>query len=87
MAQVKVYGLRDNLNKIQNELSETIHRCIVQTLSFPKEKKYHRFIKLDDDDMIFPDDKSYQYTIIEINMIEGRTTQTKKILSSHYLKI
>ena len=80
MAQVKIYGLRDNLTKIQNELSKTIHSYIVQALSFPKEKKYHRFIKFDKDDMIFPDDKSTQYTIIEINMIEGRTTQTKKNL-------
>jgi 4-oxalocrotonate tautomerase family enzyme len=80
MAQVKIYGLRNNLTKIQNELSETIRNCIVQALSFPKEKKYHRFIKLDKDDMIFPKDKSYKYTIIEINMIEGRTTETKKNL-------
>jgi phenylpyruvate tautomerase PptA (4-oxalocrotonate tautomerase family) len=80
MAQVKIYGLRNNLTKIQNELSETIHNCIVQALSFPKEKKYHRFIKLDKEDMIFPDDKSYEYTIIEINMIEGRATETKKNL-------
>ncbi len=80
MAQVKIYGLRNNLTNIQDELSETIHNCVVQALSFPKEKKYQRFIKLDKNDMIFPDDKSYQYTIIEINMMEGRTTQTKKNL-------
>ncbi len=80
MAQVKIYGLKNHLHKIQNELSETIHSCIVQALSFPKEKKYHRFIKLNEEDMLFPNDKSYKYTIIEINMIEGRTTETKKNL-------
>ncbi len=80
MAQVKIYGLRKNLHEIQNKLSETIHNCIVQSLSFPKDKKYHRFIKLDENDMIFPDDKSYKYTIIEIVMMEGRTTKTKKKL-------
>ena len=80
MAQVKIYGLRNNLDNIQSKLSTTIHNCIVQTLSFPKEKKYHRFIKFDENDMIFPDEKSYQYIIIEINMIEGRTTETKKNL-------
>jgi len=80
MAQVKIYGLRKNLHKIQDKLSETIHNFIVQSLSFPKDKKYHRFIKFDDNDMISPDDKSYKYTIIEIIMMEGRTTETKKKL-------
>ncbi|HHH53736.1 MAG TPA: tautomerase family protein [Bacteroidetes bacterium] len=80
MAQVKIYGLKTNLNKIKNELSIIIHECIVESLSFPKDKKYHRFISLNKDDMIFPNDKSEQYTIIEIMMMEGRTTETKKEL-------
>lgn len=80
MAQVKIYGLKASLNKIKNELSNIIHKCIVESLSFPKDKKYHRFISLNEDEMIFPDDKSEQYTIIEIMMMEGRTTKTKKEL-------
>lgn len=80
MAQVKIYGLKNNLDKIQKILSEIIHSCIIHTLSFPKEKKFHRFIKLDENDMIFPNDKSQQYTIIEIIMMEGRATETKKEL-------
>jgi len=80
LAQVKIYGLKTNLNKIKNELSSIIHKCIVESLSFPKDKKYHRFISLNEDDMIFPNDKSEQYTIIEIMMMEGRTTETKKKL-------
>ncbi len=35
--------------------------------------KYHRFIALDDDDMIFPDEKRGSYTIIEIMMMSGRS--------------
>lgn len=80
MAQVKIYGLKTSLRTIKNELSDIIHECIVESLSFPKDKKYHRFISLNEDEMIFPDDKSEQYTIIEIMMMEGRTTQTKKEL-------
>ena len=86
MAQVKIYGLKTNLNKIKNELSNIIHQCIVESLSFPKDKKYHRFISLDEDEMIFPDDKSKQYTIIEIIMIEGRETETKKDLIKSLFK-
>ena len=80
MAQVKIYGLKSSLNKIKNELSNVIHKCIVESLSFPKDKKYHRFIMFDRDEMIFPDDKSEQYTIIEIMMMEGREIETKKDL-------
>ena len=80
MAQVKIYGLKTSLGKIKNELSDIIHESIVESLSFPKDKKYHRFILLDKDEMIFPDDKSERYTIIEILMMEGRSTQTKKLL-------
>jgi phenylpyruvate tautomerase PptA (4-oxalocrotonate tautomerase family) len=80
MAQVKIYGLRSNLKSIRDELSNVIHSTIVDVLSFPKDKKYHRFIYFEEDDMIFPEDKSKQYTIIEIMMMDGRTTQTKKEL-------
>ena len=80
MAQVKIYGLKSNLSKIKNELSNVIHKSIVDSLSFPKDKKYHRFITFDKDEMIFPNDKSEQYTIIEIMMMEGREVETKKDL-------
>lgn len=86
MAQVKIYALKANINKIKNELSNIIHDCIVNSLSFPKDKKYHRFISFDKDEMIFPDDKSEQYTIIEIMMMEGREPETKKELIKSLFK-
>ena len=86
LAQVKIYGLKTSLNIIKNELSNIIHQCIVESLSFPKDKKYHRFISLNEDEMIFPDDKSKQYTIIEIMMMEGRETETKKDLIKSLFK-
>ena len=80
MSQVKIYGLKKSLDKIKLQLSEVIHNSIVKELSFPKDKKYHRFIAFDEDDMIFPHAKSEEYTIIEIMMMEGRTVKTKKRL-------
>lgn len=47
MSQVKIYGLKENLDNIKQKLSETIHSTIVEVLSFPKDKKYHRFISLE----------------------------------------
>ena len=80
MAQIKIYGLKKHLTRVKNELSKTIHQCIIETLSFPKEKRFHRFITFDQEYMIFPADKSAHYTIIEIMMMEGRTVETKKRL-------
>lgn len=86
MSQVKIYGLQNNLDKIKVQLSDVIHNCIIDTLSFPKEKKYHRFIAFTKEDMIFPASKSENYTIIEIMMMEGREVETKKNLIKSLFK-
>jgi len=80
MAQVKVYGLKDHLQKVQDLLSTTIHTTIVEVLSFPQEKRFHRFIGFEKEQMLFPEEKSSAYMIIEIYMMEGRTVETKKQL-------
>ncbi len=80
MAQVKIYGLKSNLSQIKSQLSNVIHQTIVDSLSFPKDKRYHRFFLMEKDEMLFPNDKSEQYTIIEIMMMEGRKAETKKSL-------
>ena len=80
MAQVKIYGRKKVLENSKKMLSDTIHDVVTKVLKFPREKKYHRFIALDDDDMIFPDEKSGSYTIIEIMMMSGRSQETKKLL-------
>ena len=80
MAQVKIYGQKDALKKIQATLSDLIHQSVVDVLSFPQEKRFHRFIGLDTDDFIYPKDRSENYIIIEIMMMEGRAVETKKRL-------
>ena len=80
MAQVKVFGLRSKLQGIQQELSETIHSCVVDALGFPSEKRFHRFFPLDREDFLFPPDRSDRYTIIEISMFEGRSQESKGTL-------
>ncbi|MYD50135.1 MAG: tautomerase family protein [Dehalococcoidia bacterium] len=80
MAQVKVFGLRSELQDIRQELSETIHSCVVDALGFPSEKRFHRFFPLDREDFLFPPDRSDRYTIIEISMFEGRSQESKGTL-------
>ena len=80
MAQVKIFGLAHSLNPIKKKLSDSIHSCIVEALNFPHEKRFHRFFPMQPEDFSFPDDRSEQYILIEISMMEGRTVETKKRL-------
>ena len=80
MAQIKIYGIKEYLNPIKQELSELIHSCVVEALAFPKEKRFHRFFPMEREDMLYGVGRSDAYTIIEIMMIEGRTVETKKRL-------
>jgi 4-oxalocrotonate tautomerase family enzyme len=78
MAQVKIYGLKEYLNPIQAQVSEIIHSAVVDAFQFPPDKRFHRFFPMDRDDFIFAPGRSDSYTIIEISMFEGRTTEAKK---------
>src|SRR5687768_15359481 len=80
MAQIKIYGLKEQLNPIKSQLSDVIHSCIVDALSFPKDKRAHRFFPLEREDFYYPEGRTPRYTIIEISMFEGRSIEVKKQL-------
>ncbi|WP_047864243.1 tautomerase family protein [Rubrobacter aplysinae] len=80
MAQIKIYGLREYLDPIKPKLSDVIHSCVVEALSYPPEKRFHRFFPLDAQDFYYPADRSPRYTIVEIGMFEGRSAEAKKRL-------
>jgi len=80
MAQIKIYGIDSHLNLIKEQLSDVIHGCVVEALKFPKDKRFHRFFPMKQEDVFYPTNRSSAYTIIEVMMIEGRTKETKKKL-------
>lgn len=80
MAQIKIYGRREQLDPIKARLSEVIHDCVVEALKFPPDKRFHRFFPLAAEDFFTASDRSPRYTIIEISMMTGRTRETKKRL-------
>lgn len=65
MAQIKIYGQRTQLDRVRPELSDAIHACAMEALGLPRGKRFHRFIPIDAEDFIFPEDRSDRYTIIE----------------------
>lgn len=80
MAQIIIYSLRDNLTGRKKAISDTLHACVTSALSLPADKRFHRFVALEEEDFIHPPDRSSHYTIIEISIFEGRTKETKKDL-------
>lgn len=82
MAQIKIYGLREHLDSVKTRLSNAIHACAVEALQLPADKRFHRFLALDQSDFYYPEGRSDKYTIIEISMFEGRSVETKKQLIS-----
>lgn len=80
MAQVKIFGLKEQLAPLREKLSTVIHECVMEALRFPADKKAHRFFLMDKENMVYPVGRTDAYTIIEITMIEGRSIEAKKKL-------
>ena len=80
MAQIKIYGVRGQLEPIRDKLSTTIHQCAMEALALPEDKRAHRFFPLDKEDFYMPGGRTDAYIIIEISMIKGRTVETRKKL-------
>jgi phenylpyruvate tautomerase PptA (4-oxalocrotonate tautomerase family) len=80
MAQIKIFGLKTSLSAHAVALSSAIHSAVIEALAFPPDKKFHRFIGLEKSEFFYPNDRSENYTIIEISMFEGRSIESKKSL-------
>jgi 4-oxalocrotonate tautomerase family enzyme len=82
MAQVVIWAHRGAVARRRAALSDAIHGAIVAALDYPAEKRFQRFVPLDDEDFIHPEDRGDDYTIIEISMFEGRSEAAKRALIS-----
>ena len=80
MAQIKIYGIREQLHPIREKLSEVLHECIMEAFHYPKEKKAHRFIYIEEDSFFYFEGRSNKHTILEISVFEGRSVEAKKLL-------
>ncbi|GGX93285.1 hypothetical protein GCM10007160_21030 [Litchfieldella qijiaojingensis] len=77
---ILVYGIKEHLNPIKSKLSDVIHGCMQSVLGMPEDKRAHRFIPMDADDFYYPGGRTASYTVIEINMMRGRSVETQKAL-------
>ena len=88
MAQVKIYGLRSALAQKRGILSKAIHESLMEAFNLPEAKRFHRYIFLNEEDFIYPSNRSNQYTIIELSIFEGRSVEAKKkLINLLFLKL
>lgn len=78
MAQVKVYGNRSVWGERRAEISDALHEALVRTWQLPADKRFHRFLLLDDGDMVAP--RSDSYLVVEIVCFAGRSREAKRAL-------
>ncbi|PYY28811.1 tautomerase family protein [Paenibacillus illinoisensis] len=86
MAQIKVFGVREQLNPMKEQLASVIHSVLMDVLGLPENKKFQRYFPMNMEDFQYPPDRSAAYTIVEISMFEGRSMETKKDLIQQLYK-
>jgi len=77
---IRIYGIREHLDPVKALLSDVINECMVEALTFPANKRCHRFFPMDKNDFYYPEGRSEAYTVIEISMMEGRSVEARKQL-------
>ena len=78
MVQVKIYGNRRVWGQRRAEVSDALHAALVGAWQIPQDKRFHRFLLLDDGDLVAP--RSDDYLMIEIVAFAGRTREAKREL-------
>ena len=66
----------------KRKMSDVIHSCVVDAFKFPMDKRFHRFFPMESENFYFAPLRTDNYTIIEISIFEGRSTDAKKELIS-----
>jgi phenylpyruvate tautomerase PptA (4-oxalocrotonate tautomerase family) len=80
MGQIKIFGVKEFLHPIREKVSSVILDCIVEAFQYPREKKAHRFIYIEEDSFFYFEGRTNKHTIIEISIFEGRSIEAKKML-------
>ncbi|MBO3084066.1 tautomerase family protein [Cellulomonas fengjieae] len=78
MAHVKIYGRRDVWQDRRGSVSDAVHRALVGTWGLPEDKRFHRFLLLDGDDLVAP--RGRDYLVVEILCFTGRSRAARRAL-------
>ncbi|WP_066461991.1 tautomerase family protein [Sanguibacter suarezii] len=79
MGQFKVYGRRSEWLDRREALSDHLHAALVNAWHYPPEKRFQRFLWLEDDDLVAPG-RGPGYLVIELVAFSGRSPEAKREL-------
>ena len=77
MPRINIYGLRTSLEPVKTKMDEVVHKCVVSTLGYPKEKKIHKFVHVEKEDFYHPKGSNESYIIVELKTIFGKSLESK----------
>jgi phenylpyruvate tautomerase PptA (4-oxalocrotonate tautomerase family) len=77
---VKICALRERLHGRRQIVSDAIQAALSSAFGLPADKRAHRFFPLEREDLLAPRDRSDDYTLLELTVMAGRSTHTKKAL-------
>ncbi|MDH2999151.1 hypothetical protein A1D22_04645 [Pasteurellaceae bacterium LFhippo2] len=77
---ISVYGLKETLEPRRAQIAEVIFECLEMSLGVPKSRHALRFEPLDAENFYHPVNRTDDFIVIEINLMQGRAEQTKKRL-------
>ncbi len=72
MAQIKVYGRRSYWGGRTAEVSDAVQDALVAAWGLPEDKRFHRFLLLDDEGLVAPQ-RGPGYLVIEVVCFTGRS--------------
>ncbi|EIJ71589.1 tautomerase family protein [Pasteurella bettyae] len=77
---ITVYGLKKSLAPYRKQIADAIFHCLHIGLGIPPRKHTLRFVGLEKEDFYLPINRTERFIAIEINLMQGRTEETKKRL-------
>ena len=83
MAQVKIYGRRSVWAPRRAEVSDAVHAALVGAWGLPADKRFHRFLLLDDEDLVAP--RSPEYLVVEVVCFTGRSPRAVRALLAAFV--
>lgn len=82
MPLVKVEIYQGKSKEYKKAILDGIHKALVNSFKIPDDDRNQRLYELDEDNFERRENKSKNFTIIEILIFKGRTSDTKKLLYS-----
>lgn len=79
MGQFIVHGRRSQWVERRAELSDALHAALVEAWQYPAEKRFQRFVWLDDDDLVAPQ-RGPRYLVVQLVAFTGRSREARREL-------